>query len=102
MSDKWTALRLHCLRKGARYCCLVTEQDKSEELIRTVELELANKRAQWERDREKQRTVRLLGFSVLSLIILGTLLAIFVLFSRAKEIRGSRAGTPSISASPKP
>jgi heme/copper-type cytochrome/quinol oxidase subunit 3 len=73
-----------------RYSCAVPEEDKDETadaLVRTIEQELAAKRLEWERDRGKQRSVRLLAFSFLSLVIFGGLLALFFVLSRANEIR---------------
>ena len=85
------------------------EEDKRETpeaLIRRVEQELAEKRAGWQRDREKQRTLRLLSFSFLSLIILAALIALFLVLSRANEMREERrpsrasTGVPSPQSSP--
>ena len=43
--------------------------------MRSLESEFAAKRAEWRRNREKFRLLRLLSFSLLSLVILGTLIS---------------------------
>ena len=79
------------------------DEDKPETadaLMRAIELELAQKRRGWEREREKFRTLRLLSFSFVSLVILGVLLALFVFFSRAGEMRNQRSRPAVEVASP--
>lgn len=81
------------------------EEDKresSDPLLRSLDLEFAQKRGLWERDREKQRTIRLLAFSFLSLVILAALVALFLVFSRANEMREERTSSPSATAIPSP
>ena len=64
------------------------EKDTSAEaLARALELELAQKRLHWQRDREKYRTLRVLSFGLLFVIILAGLIAIFFFFSRTNEMR---------------
>ncbi|MGI9114510.1 MAG: hypothetical protein ACR2FX_05655 [Chthoniobacterales bacterium] len=81
------------------------EEDKRETddaLMRSIEQELEAKRQQWERAREKQRNVRMLAFSFLSLVIMGGLMALFFVFSRANEVWEQRALSPSATPIPSP
>ncbi|PYI87471.1 MAG: hypothetical protein DMF03_13320 [Verrucomicrobia bacterium] len=72
-----------------------------DETMRALESEFAAKRAEWQRNREKFRLLRLLSFSLLSLVIIGGLIAFSVVFTRVNEIRDERlALSPSPSASP--
>jgi len=63
------------------------EGKAEDELMRVLELELAQKRVRWQQDREKYRTLRILSFSFLSLVIVAGLLGLFFCFSRAKDAR---------------
>jgi hypothetical protein len=64
------------------------EEGKAEdELMRVLELELAQKRVRWQQDREKYRTLRILSFSFLSLVIIAGLFGFFFFFTRAKDAR---------------
>jgi hypothetical protein len=64
------------------------EEGKAEdELMRALELELVQKRRRWQQDREKYRTLRVLSFSFLSLVILAGLFGFFFFFTRAKDVR---------------
>ena len=79
-----------------------TDKGKADdETMRSLETEFAAKRAEWQRNREKFRLLRLLSFSLLSLVIIGGLIAFFVVFARVNEIRDERHGlSPSPTASP--
>jgi len=69
------------------------EKDTSAEtLARALELELAQKRLHWQRDREKYRTLRVLSFGFLFIIILAGLIALFFFFSHTNA-RCILAGT---------
>ena len=71
------------------------------ESMRLLESEFAAKRAEWQRNREKFRVLRLLSFSLLSLVIIGGVIALSVVFTRVNEIREERhALSPSPTASP--
>ena len=76
-----------------------TEEGKAEdELVRTLELELLRKRLRWRQDREKYRTLRVLSFSFLSLVILAGLIGFFFFFTRAKDAREQHpAPSPTLS-----
>jgi hypothetical protein len=75
------------------------EKGKAEdELMRALELELAQKRLRWQQDREKYRSLRILSFSFLSLVILGGLVGFFFFFTRAKDAREQHpAPSPALS-----
>ena len=66
--------------------------------MRVLELELVQKRVRWQQDREKYRTLRVLSFSFLSLVIVAGLLGFFFCFMRAKDAREQHpAPTPALS-----
>jgi hypothetical protein len=72
-----------------------------DEWMRSLETEFAVKRAEWQRNREKFRLLRLVSFSLLSLVIIGGLVAFFIIFTRVNEIRDERhAVSPSPTVSP--
>jgi len=67
------------------------EKDTSAEaLARALELELAQRRLHWRRDREKYRTLRVLSFGFLFIIILAGLIAFFFFFSRTNGMHEQR------------
>jgi len=53
-------------------------------------LELAQRRLHWQRDREKYRTLRVLSFGFLFIIILAGLIAFFFFFSRTNGMHEQR------------
>jgi hypothetical protein len=75
------------------------EEGKAEdELMRVLELELAQKRVRWQQDRAKYRTLRILSFSFLSLVIIAGLFGFFFFFTRAKDGREQHpAPSPALS-----
>jgi hypothetical protein len=76
------------------------EGKAEDELMRSLEFELAQKRLRWQHDREKYRTLRVLSFSFLSLVILAGLIGFFFFFTRAKDV-GEQRPTPSPALSPR-
>jgi len=76
------------------------EGKAEDELMRVLELELAQKRVRWQQDREKYRSLRILSFSFLSLVIVAGLLGLFFCFSRAKDAREQHPA-PSSALSPR-
>jgi hypothetical protein len=77
------------------------EKDASAEaLAHALELELAQKRLHWQRDREKYRTLRVLSFGFLFVIILAGLIAFFFFFSRTTEMREQRPQPSPAAESP--
>ena len=98
MGDQLSAMRLHF--EGFCYSFGMTEEKgkAEDELMRGLELELAQKRLRWQQDREKYRTLRILSFSFLSLVILGGLVGFFFFFTRAKDAREQHpAPSPALS-----
>jgi hypothetical protein len=98
VGNELSAMRLHF--EGFCYSCSVPEEDgKAEEaLMRALELELAQKRLRWQQDREKYRTLRMLSFSFLSIVILAALVGGLFFFTRAQDARQqSPAPTPTLS-----
>jgi hypothetical protein len=72
--------------KQSRYPLVVPKDEKGEEaLLRALELELTQKRLRWERAREKSRTLRVLSFAFLLLVILAGLIGFFFFFTRGKD-----------------
>ena len=72
-----------------------------DDTVRSLETEFAAKRTEWQRNREKFRLLRLLSFSLLSLVIIGGLIAFSVIFTRVNEMRDERhALSPSPTLSP--
>jgi hypothetical protein len=80
----------------------VPEEEKKadEALARALELELAQKRLRWQHDREKYRTLRVLSFGFLFIIILAGLAAFFFFFSRTNGMREQRPQPSSAAESP--
>jgi hypothetical protein len=72
------------------------DPDKISQLL---ELQLAQKRANWKRANARYRSIRSVSFLFLFILILGALLAFFFAFSRINEERGSRHPAKGSSAS---
>ena len=66
------------------------KREAADSMMRQIELELAGKRVSWARERETNRTIRMLAFSFLSLIIFGALIAFMLLAPRTAEMRRER------------
>ncbi len=56
-----------------------------EKISQLLELQLAQKRAEWKRAGARYRTLRSLSFLFLFLVIVGGLFAFFLIFSRVNE-----------------
>ncbi len=66
------------------------------QLARVLELELIQKRAAWQRANERSRTIRTLSILFLVIVIVGSLVAFFLVFSSFREQRGNQPGaTPA-------
>ncbi len=79
---------------------VLKEEGKAEDaLMRALELELVQKRLRWQQDREKYRTLRVLSFSFLSIVILAGVFGFFFFFTRAKDAREQHpAPAPALSS----
>ena len=76
-------------------------QNAKDRVTDSVELEMAAQRAEWQRNREKLRKIRVFSFSFLSLVIVGTVIVLFLIFNRVEEVREQRsASSPSPTISP--
>jgi hypothetical protein len=72
----------------------------SEQLSRAIEAELAAKRARWKNAAARRQKIRIASFFFLFLLILVSLLAFYVLFSRVNEERTNARSTPIPAAVP--
>jgi hypothetical protein len=71
----------------------VTENDP-EKVGQLLEMHLAQKRAEWKRASARYRTIRSASFFFLFLLIIGTLVAVFFVFSRLNEERATPRSKP--------
>ena len=77
-----------------------------EKLAKLLEMELMQKRASWQQDKQRRNLLRVVSFFFLFLVMAGALLAFWFLFSpdRVNELRAGRTSTieatPSPTASP--
>jgi len=62
-----------------------TELDNPDRLNQLLENELEQKRAEWMHSRERYRTIRVLSFLFLFLVIAGSLLAFFFVFTWLRQ-----------------
>jgi hypothetical protein len=70
-----------------------------QKISQLLELQLAQKRAEWKRAGARYRTLRSLSFLFLFLIIVGGLFAFFLIFSRVNEGRASRPNATTTAVS---
>jgi flagellar basal body-associated protein FliL len=77
-----------------------TENDPAK-LAQLLEIELMQKRAQWQQTKARRGSLRAIAFLFLFVVILGALVAFFVFFSpsRVSELK-SQAPQPTASAAP--
>jgi hypothetical protein len=73
--------------------------DDREQLTKLLDLELAQKRAAWKQARARYRTIRSMGFVFLFLLIIGTVFALFFVFSRVNEERTNQHNSPNAAVS---
>jgi hypothetical protein len=80
---------------------MANQEDKlksTDELSRALDVELAQKRTDWQRDRKKFRTIRAASFAFLFLVILVALFVFYLFFGRVNQTRTSQpAPTPASS-----
>ena len=70
-----------------------SEKNDADELARILEMELAAKRAAWQRASSRYRTIRTLSYLLLVVIIAGVIAALLFVFSRVNEERASQPET---------
>jgi len=58
-----------------------------EELTRMIELEMAQQRAAWAGAEARHRKIRTMSFAFLAILVIGALLAFFLLFTRLTQER---------------
>jgi len=75
-----------------------TENDP-EQLSRLLELELIQKRAAWKNASARHNKLRTASFVFLFILIVASLFAFFVFFSRMNEQRANQRPTPTPSVS---
>lgn len=71
-----------------------------EQVTRLLELELAQKRAAWAEAGARRQKVRTASFLFLALIVLGALVAFFLLFTRLSQERSGSTAHPSPTSTP--
>ena len=67
----------------------------AEQLSRLLELELIQKRAEWQQVKERKKSRRTLAFVFLFLLFAGCLVGYFFVFNRVNEERQNRPGATS-------
>jgi hypothetical protein len=77
-----------------------TETDPAK-LAQLLEIELMQKRAQWQQAKARRGNLRALSFFFLFIVIVGALVAFFLFFSPAR-VTELRANAPHSGASPAP
>jgi TRAP-type mannitol/chloroaromatic compound transport system permease large subunit len=88
-------------KRNCYFFVMPEEQDSgAEALARALELKLAQKRLHWQRAREKYRTLRVLSFAFLFIVILVGLIAFFFFFSHTNEMREQSLQSPPATESP--
>jgi len=75
-----------------------SNENDAEKLARLLELELTQKRAAWKQAAAHYRTVRLLGFLCLFILILACAGGFLFVFSRVNEERTSQRDTAQTTA----
>jgi hypothetical protein len=76
-----------------------SKENDPEQLNRLIELELAQKRIAWRKAAARRQKIRMFSFFLLFLLIIASLFAFFVLFSRVNEQRANQTSTPAPSVS---
>jgi hypothetical protein len=70
-----------------------------EQLSRLLELELMQKRAAWKHTSARHNKLRTASFAFLFILIVGSLFAFYLLFSRVNEQRANQRPSPTPSVS---
>lgn len=74
-------------------------ENDPEKLGQLLDLELVQKRAEWKRASGRYRNIRTVSFLFLFFLIVGGLLAFFLVFSRVNEERATQH-SPTVSSAP--
>ena len=79
-----------------------SRENDPEQLARLLEIQLAQKRAEWKSSGERYRKIRTAGLILLFLLVIGSLAAFFLLMTQLNEARQTPPGSdnPATSASP--
>jgi hypothetical protein len=72
----------------------------AEELTRVIELEMAQNRAAWARTEARNRRIRTFSFAFLAIVVIGALLAFFLLFTRVSQERPGQGARAEATATP--
>jgi hypothetical protein len=64
--------------------------EEAEQLVRLLELELMQKRADWKQASQRNRSIRFAALLFVFLLVAGCLLASFLVFTRVSEQRPNR------------
>ncbi len=67
-----------------------TQETSAEKLCQMLEWQLAYERAGWRRAKFRRRTIRAASFLFLLLLVIGTLVGSFLIFSRAGDQHSNR------------
>jgi hypothetical protein len=85
----------------AEFFCTSSDDSKletdPEKLCQLLEAKLNNERAAWQRTRARHRTIRALSFILLFFIIIGAMVAFFIVTSRLAERRAETGSQHSSS-----
>jgi hypothetical protein len=72
-----------------------SKENDPEHLSRLIDLELAQKRAAWKEGAARRQKIRVASFLFLFLLVIASLLAFFVLFTRVNQERANPRATPT-------
>jgi heme A synthase len=76
--------------------------NKAEDLSRLIELELIQKRLEWQKTIARRKTIRSMSILFLFLVITGTVLAFYFAFTRVNEQRAAHPPSPGASTPVQP
>jgi hypothetical protein len=72
-----------------------SKENDPEQLSRLMDLELAQKRIAWKEAASRRQKIRVASFFFLFLLVIASLFAFFVLFSRVNQERANPRATPT-------
>jgi hypothetical protein len=72
--------------------------NEAEELSRLIELELMQKRAEWQKAGARRKNLRSVSILFLFIVVMGALLAFYFAFTRVNEERATHPPSPDTSA----